>query len=218
MGSAISANTMPAESEGPKQEPLLSFCARWSKTFRRETNGSQKTEFRTAKSEDEEEDPDSSPSSDHITGAGTSNTSRQIGVRRQTSRAATKLKTKALSVSRRITRASMRSHSVMEDDFANQRACALQVANLFPDISPQHLQETAVSLGYDAAAVINFIADELEAGRPYPKKTSGPGKRKRANENEDDDEVNEEMARVKRRFDSADRRAVKKSEKHVLFM
>lgn len=220
MGSTISAIEMSSESGSPRQEPLLSFCARWRKAFRRETDGKQKNEVSTASLENEQEDLDSSTSPQHITDPGTSSIARRGGIRRQSSRAATKLKTKALSVSNRIAKkASSRLRFVMEDDFVNQRACALQVANLFPDISPQHLQELAASLNHDAAAVINFIADELEAGRPYPKKTSGTAKRKRAEDGEDDDdEVNEEMARVKRRFDSAGRRAVKKSDKHALFM
>lgn len=216
MGTAVSTtNIMPAKKpQGSKQEPLASFMTRHEKLLLKDTDGWQKHQLpATANAEDEDEDPGSPPSSQPTSGS---------CIRRRSSRAASKLKRKAHSISNRIAqKTSSRSQSGMEDELANQRSCAQQVVNLFPDISLQHLRDVSTSHGHDADAVINFIVDELDAGRSYPKENKlGATKRKRGHddEDEDNDEDNEEMARVKRRYDSAGLRAVRKPDKHVTFM
>lgn len=208
MGSAFSTTKMPPNSfRGRKQERLSTFARRWERKLGVQvvTDKMQQPEISATDLPKADERP--SPAA------------RLDKIRWQSARAATKLKKKVSSVSDRLRKtASTSSRSVMDVAPPQRHACTSQVGSLFQDICPRYLEDISAGLNFDTAAVVNYIADEQEAGRLYPKRTSGVGKRKRDDDEEGEDEELEVMARVKRRFDTADRRAVKKTDKHLNFM
>ena len=199
---------MPANSSGGrKQERLSTFAKRWERKLGVQVVADKMQQPGISTTDLSKADERPSPAA------------RLDKIRRQSARAATKLKKKASSVSDRLRKtATASSRSVMDVAPPQQQACTSQVGSLFQDICPRYLEDISAGLNFDTAAVVNYIADEQEAGRLYPKRTSGVGKRKRSDDEEGEDEEHEVMARVKRRFDTADRRAVKKTDKHLDFM
>lgn len=88
----------------------------------------------------------------------------------------------------------------------------LALLELFPDISPEYLENVAEGVNQDAEAIIQFILDESEQGRPYERIAQGRTlKRKR--EAEDD----EGPGKAEGAFDNQDGRQRQKSEAYSSF-
>ena len=94
------------------------------------------------------------------------------------------------------------------------------VYNLFPDISPNYVNQLFTEHGGDTAAVINFIMDEVEQKRPYPTRQEASLKRKRAVDNIDDEsdsetEADARMTALRQKYDNPQRRAAPVTEDQV---
>lgn len=90
---------------------------------------------------------------------------------------------------------------------------------MFPDIDHEFLREVAAQHSHNADATINHIVDEEEAGRPYAKIRQKTTKRKR-DDGADDEfaEADDEMTRLRRRYDNPRRRAMEVGENGISSM
>lgn len=88
-------------------------------------------------------------------------------------------------------------------------ACREQVMAVFPDICPDHLEILALNHGYDPHALIPYILDQVDNGKPFPKRQRISLKRKREDEEED------VADRLGKAFSDPDRRGEQKHHAYV---
>jgi hypothetical protein len=100
---------------------------------------------------------------------------------------------------------SLMNMSSKPPDQAARDACRQEVMGVFPDISPEYLEEIVEKYTYNTVQSIKHIIDLAESGTRYPRrqKRKRVAKRKR-NENED---IEEEMQDMKRDYVNDQRKA-----------
>lgn len=86
--------------------------------------------------------------------------------------------------------------------------CRQAVLNIFPDICPQYLEDLAVQHAYNHETLLSAILDQVEGGKPFPKRAN----LKRKRESED---VGDRLCDLRKKYDNPEWRQEKKSKGYV---
>lgn len=98
----------------------------------------------------------------------------------------------------------------VEHEAGIKSACREAVLSIFPDICPDHLEALAIQKGYDHEALITDILDQIERGKPVPKRQRVSLKRKR-----ESGDVGDRLCDLKKKYDNPDWGQKRKHPKYV---